>query len=153
MNSQTACPDLLIAIQSEAYGEASFRSAHWLSCGSKKAKAQALWQLEHQTKGRVTNYFKHHNLAVPNLTLASLKGRVIGLIFPVFPWRWVMKILLSETAPYLTVFKRLQAGACAQDRAFFDYLVDHEMALQKFAQLELDGRQAEALEAITALLD
>ena len=144
--------DLIITLESEAYGEASFRSAYYVSTGAKKRKAEALWQLEIQTKSRVLEYFEHNQLPIPSLKVALVKGSILGLIFPIFPWRLVMKIILQETEMFLEVFHRLEAQASEQDKSFFKYLVDHEVAIRRFAEQELENNPEQALQAITHLL-
>ncbi|KXJ54126.1 MAG: hypothetical protein AXW15_08715 [Neptuniibacter sp. Phe_28] len=145
--------DLIVTLQSEAYGEASFRSAYYVSTGVKKRKAKALWQLEIQTKSRVLEYFEHNQFPIPSLKVAAVKGSILGLIFPIFPWRLVMKIILKETEMFLEVFHRLEAQAPKQDKPFFKYLVDHEIAIRRFAVLELENSPEQALQAVTRLLD
>lgn len=144
--------DLIITLESEAYGEASFRSAYYISTGAKKRKAEALWQLEIQTKSRVLEYFERNQLPMPGLKIAAIKGSLLGLIFPIFPWRLVMKIILQETEMFLEVFHRLEAQASEQDKTLFKYLVDHEIAIRRFAELELQNKPDEALQAVTCLL-
>ncbi|WP_067984817.1 hypothetical protein [Neptuniibacter pectenicola] len=144
--------DLIVTLQSEAYGEASFRSAYYVSTGVKKRKAKALWQLEIQTKSRVLDYFEYNQLPIPDLKMAAIKGSFLGLIFPIFPWRLVMKIILKETEMFLDVFQRLEAQAPKQDKPFFKYLVDHEIAIRRFAELELENSPEQALQAVTCLL-
>ena len=145
--------DLIVTLQSEAYGEASFRSAYYVSTGAKKRKAEALWRLEIQTKSRVLEYFEHNQFPIPSLKVAAVKGSILGLIFPIFPWRLVMKIILKETEMFLEVFHRLEAQAPKQDKPFFKYLVDHEIAIRRFAVLELENSHEQALQAVTRLLD
>ncbi len=144
--------DLTITLESEAYGEASFRSAYYVSTGAKKRKAEALWQLEIQTKDRVLEYFERNQIPIPGLRIPAIKGCILGLIFPIFPWRLVMKIILKETEMFLEIFRHLEAQASEQDKPFFTYLVDHEVAIRRFAELELDNNPDEALQAITCLL-
>lgn len=145
--------DLKTTLSSEAYGEASFRSAFYISSGVKKRKAEALWQLEIQTKAQVEDYFERHNLAKPRFFWPVFKGTVLGLTFPILPWKIVLKIILKETEGYLQVFQHLAQQATAEEQGFFNYLVDHEVAIRRFAELELDNKPDAALEAITGLLD
>lgn len=153
MTHKQAHPDLQVALKSEVYGQASFRSAFWLSIGRRKTKALALWQLEQQTQAAVEEHFVRHRLARPNTTFESIKGAIIGVIFPLFPWPWVMKIMLRETEPFLAVFKRLQTNAEETDQPFFNYLVAHEVAIREFAMYELNKQPDQALSTITKLLN
>lgn len=153
MKLKKASKDLKITLTSEVYGEASFRSAFYISSGVKKLKAKALWQLEIQTKARVMDYFERHNLAKPNFFWPSLKGTVLGLTFPLLPWKIVLKIILKETEGYLQVFQHLAQQASTEEQDFFNYLVDHEVAIRRFAELELDNQPGAALNAITCLLE
>ena len=152
MVSRKPSKDLRITLESEAYGEASFRSAYIVSFGEKKKKAEALWQLEVQTKERVLDYFQKYNFSTPRLHWHTYKGRIIGLIFPVFPWKIVLRIILSETKYFLDIFRRLEDQATELDKPFFSYLVEHELAIRRFAELELQNEPEKALLAINCLL-
>lgn len=144
--------DIKTVYLSEVYGEASFRSAYGLSRGRKKVRAKALLDLERQTKARVLAYYRRNRIRVPASSMMALKGRLLGLVFPLFPWRWVLKIILHETEGFLLLFQRLAEQADEQEKDFFQYLVDHEIAIRRFAELELQGRPDAALTAITDLL-
>lgn len=144
--------DLLTALESEVYGEASFRSAYYVCFGAKKRKAEALWKLETQTRERIMAYYEENNLATPKLRLALIKGSIIGLIFPLFPWKLIQHIILKETEHYLTVFRRLESQADDNDKPLFRYLVDHEIAIRRFAEMELANKPEEAYYAIANLL-
>ena len=152
MQSKKTTTDLIIALQSEIYGEASFRSAYYVSAGAKKEKAQALWALEKQTKVGVLEYYRRHNIPLPRLVLPAIKGSLLGLIFPIFPWKIILHIIRKETDYYLHIFRRLEGQANEDDKAFFKYLVAHEVAIKQFAEFELDNKPDEALRSIKSLL-
>ena len=154
MGQHTASNDLLTALRSEVLGTTSFHMAYRLSFDrQKKAKARALWQLEAQTLERIEAYFEHQGLQRPALRGLQLGGYLAGLIFPLLPWRSILATTLKETAHYLSVFRRLAAEAAPEDRPLFDYVVAHEEAIARFAELELEGQPEQSLGAVVALLE
>ncbi|MFW1678364.1 hypothetical protein ACFVYJ_11370 [Pontibacter sp. JAM-7] len=152
MNKIKATKEMRTVFLSEVYGEAAFKSAFTLSSGDKKRKAGLLWQLESQTKQCVAEYYESENIGLPLSVLSSFKGKIIGAIFPFFPWRLVLNIILFETKGYFILFERLESQADEKHKAFFKYLVDHEIAVRVFAQQELDRNPEAAEQAIITLL-
>ena len=63
-----------------------------------------------------------------------------------------MQMLEDGTPPLLEVFERLEANASPNSVAFFSYVVAHERAIARFAQLERTGRHEESLEPIDSLI-
>ena len=146
--------DLVTALQSEVMGEAAFRSACLTSLdGAKRAKLRALWRLEAQTKQRIINHYQDNGIRMPGTGWLAMKSSLLGLLFHLSPWKMLIKSFLEETDKYLVVFRRLEAEAAEADKALFQNVVDHELAIQSFAQLESQGRGDASIEAVTALLE
>ena len=146
--------DLMTALRSEVLGTASFKTAYQLSFKrDRKAKARALWQLEAQTLERIEAYFESKGFARPRLRGLRLGGCLAGMLFPLLPWRSIMGTTLKETAHYLAVFRRLAEEASTSERPLFDYIVAHEEAIARFAELELKGQAEASIEAVVSLLE
>ena len=146
--------DLVIALESEVLGEAFFRSAYYSAFFlNRRNKAKVLWQLEAQTKKRILEYFKANDIEIPQLMPAAVKGSILGIFYPVFPWHIVLKEILKETKYYLEVFHRLEGQTAEKDKELFKYIVAHEVAIRRFAEIELVNSDNTSLKPIKALLD
>ena len=154
MTSSQPSADLVTALKSEVLGTASFHTAYRLSLSrNKRIKARALWQLEAQTLERIEQYYGQKGFRRPRYPHLQLGGLLAGLLFPVLPWRSIMGTTLKETGYYLDVFKRLAEQAPSGERALFDYVVAHEEAIARFAELELAGDSETSLRPVLALLE
>ena len=146
--------DLEIALESEVLGEAFFRSAYYTAFFSnRRNKVKALWQLETQTKKRIIEYFKVNSIKIPTLRWAAFKGSILGVFYPIASWHIVLKKIIKETEYYLAVFRRLEEQASEKDRDFFKYVIAHEVAIRRFAEIELINSGDRSLEPIEMLLN
>ena len=147
--------DLEIMIKGEFYGEAVFKVASKASLFNPqlKAKASTIAQLETQTKIRALDYCKNNGINAPKQTLDVVKGTIQGVFLPIVPWKMIMKIALKTIDDHLPVLYRLEKDASDQDKAFFHYLVKHELAIKHFVRMELANKPNESLDQIKALLD
>lgn len=50
-----------------------------------------------------------------------------------------MQLLEDGTKQFLQAFERLQQHSSPEDLASFTYVVEHELAIQRFAKLEQQG--------------
>ena len=92
-------------------------------------------------------------MAAPSPILEKLKGLVSGFVWALWiPRSFGMKFLRSDTDRALEVYRRLVRGAEEADRALFDYVVEHEMAIREFAEMELAGRGRQSIERAAALI-
>lgn len=147
-------PDLKIVLESEVLGETAFRLSYYLTFNPRRKQLmKALWALEAQTKNRLLAYFDKEGYQVPRTTGAWLKGLLYGLITPALPWSVTISATLKETDHFLAVFKRLLASAPEEDKAFFQYVVDHEVAIKRYAELESESPPGDSLTAVQALLE
>ena len=146
--------NLAIALKSEVLGEAFFRSAYYSAFFSnRRNKAKALWQLEVQTKKRIIEYFEVNGIKIPKLRWLAVKGSILGVFYLVIPRHIVLKEMLKETEYYLKVFHRLEELAAERDKKLFKYIVAHEVAIKKFAEIELANNGNNSLDPIKALLN
>jgi len=145
--------DLLLTLKGEAVGEASLRSAYFLSPQKHKEKVEALRKLEGQTKERVLEYFGKNDIEVPSLWVATTIGTLLGFLLPLIPWTLAMKKVLPVADKGIEVFRRMELQASEGDKEFFAYVVAHEVAIRRFAEMELEGSEQSSLEPVTALLE
>lgn len=148
-------PDLLAALKCEVLGEASLRTACLLTGNpARKRKIEVMRRLETQTRQRIVDYFHANDMAVPGLYGTVIKGTLLGLLFPLAPWSGIIKNTLAETDHYLGLFHRLEDQAAEEDKALFAYIVAHELAIKRFAELEADNAgELESISPMEALLD
>jgi hypothetical protein len=66
-------------------------------------------------------------------------------------WSAFLTALRSALPPFLADFERLRAIGVSDDPVLAD-LVAHERAIDRFAELELEGRHADALDVLEAHL-
>jgi len=145
--------DLLAALKCETLGEASLRVAACLTVNPKRRrKVEVMRQLETQTKNRILDYFNQNNIETPNLTGVVLKGAIFGVLFPLSPWEGIIKNTIKETEHYLELFNRLEFNAPEDDKELFKYIVAHEEAIKRFAELESQSCDSDTLKPMTDLL-
>lgn len=145
--------DLYEIYKSEVTGEALFQLAAKLSFNADhKHKWQVLAQLETQTKERYLDYTQKAGQSPKYPTGARLGGSIFGFLFGLMPWATAMKMLASGTPPLIKVFSRLSENAGTDDKAFFEYVLAHEQAIDRFAELEIAGDSANSLKPVLDLL-
>ena len=153
MSRKALPPDLKTALESEYLGEIAFRLSYYLTVDArKKALMKALWALEVQTKERLLAHCRQTGYRIPFGISARIKGLLYCLPTPALPWKITIDATLKETDHFLTVFNRLLDSAAETDRPLFQYVVDHEIAIQRFAELESQSPPGDSLAAIEALL-
>jgi hypothetical protein len=146
--------DLDLSVDSERVGEALFDTAARVVWSSeRREKWSALAELESQTYARLREYLEASGQSGSAGRAPGIRGRAMGLLLALLPWRVSMAALAMGTVRYLAAFRRLEAGAESElDRGFFSYLVAHEVAIASFARAELDGAAGRALSPVRALL-
>lgn len=139
--------------RSEVTSQVVFSLASKLSLSSeKKARWQTLARLEVQTRDRYLNYMNNLGISPRVPMSAKLTGVLLAILFAVLPWGVVMKLLRDGTPPLIVVFSRLARECDERDKAFFDYVLAHELAIEKFATLELAGDRENSIEPVLELL-
>ena len=153
MSGRQPSADLVTALESEVMGEAAFRSACYTCLNSdKRAKLRALWDLETQTKHSILAYYAEQGIQLPATGWLAFKSSLLGLLFHLAPWQKLVSTFLDETDKFLVVFRRLEEQASEADKPLFKAVVDHELAIQQFAELEAAGRGDESIAPVLALL-
>ncbi|MFV8047981.1 hypothetical protein [Mycobacterium sp. 48b] len=142
-------------VESEELGEsfALVAASH-----AREERQEEAWRtihaLEAQTNEATRKFLQHSGVCVkPTNRLAGTAGRFAAPPSVYWPWRVQLHSLRLATRRYLPVFQRLSDafyGTAHQD--FFEYVVDHEVAIIGFIERELAGKPA-SLDAIHRLLD
>jgi len=145
--------DLKEIYKSEVTGEALFSTAAALSLSlDKKRKWQQLARLETQTRERYLSYVRSTDEEARYPVVAKISGYLFGVVFALMPWRAAMEMLSAGTPPLIEVFCRLARNANENDQPFFQYVVQHELAIADFARRELVGAD-DSMKRITGLLE
>ncbi|WP_034279417.1 hypothetical protein [Alkanindiges illinoisensis] len=146
--------DLNKLLTSEILGEQLFKVAARLSSNPKQRKKwQVLAALETQTKDYFLDYLKQSQQHAKADAIAKLQASASGAALALLPWNMAMQLLEDGTKQFLQAFKRLQQHSSPEDLAFFTYVVEHELAIQRFAQLEQQGNIEHSLQPVLALID
>ncbi|ONG41409.1 hypothetical protein BKE30_04715 [Alkanindiges hydrocarboniclasticus] len=146
--------DLNKLLTSEILGEQLFKVAARLSAdASQRRKWQLLAALESQTKDYFLQYLKQSQQHAKADVIAKLQASASGAALALLPWKMAMQLLEDGTRQFLQAFKRLQQHSSPEDLAFFTYVVEHELAIQRFAQLEQQGHTEQSLQPVLALMD
>jgi hypothetical protein len=150
---QQPSKDLLDTLKGEVMGEAFFRTAGRMAWSRpQKDRLAKLAQLETQTKERLLEYCERNRLDTPSLSPLAFLGSLAGVTFLVTPWSTMLKQTATTTERYMKIYKRLADSADEADKALFEYVVAHEVAIQQFAVEELAGNHNKSLKPIDALL-
>ena len=144
--------DLAAIYRSEVTGEALFNTAAALTFSANKAKWLTLAALERQTRLRYLDFVAEQPGAARFPAGSLLLGYGFGVLFGLMPWRAAMNMLQSGTTPLIEVFTRLDEHADENSKAFFDYVLQHELAIDAFARAELAGKP-NAIEPVESLLE
>lgn len=153
MDKTRPSDDLVEALKCEVLGESSLRMAARLTLNTeRRQKVEVMRQLETQTKNRILDYFQRNNLEVPSMSGVVLKGTILGMLFPLSPWKGIVDNTIKETDHYLVLFNRLEENAAEKDKELFQYIVAHEEGIKRFAQLEQENSGVNTLKPMTDLL-
>ncbi len=147
--------DLARLVESEALGEAFFATAAHLSINEQERRAwSALRDLEVQTNAGVGSFIERAELpGSARNRVASAAGFSGSTGLRLVPFSTRLKVIRQGTKRYLPAFQRLaEHYAGTEDAAFFDYVVQHELAIISFTTDAL-AAQRNALEPVLRLLD
>ena len=139
--------------QGEVFGEALFNA--WLSKESdedKRYKLANLVQLETEMKARLRPLALKLGL---DLAQRDMREKVDAALngYSSMPWVQVMAKLRDGTAWYLERFKALaDAAADSHEAETMRIMVTHEVALNKFALLELAGSTENSIDEVVGQL-
>ncbi len=147
--------DLARLIESEALGVAFFATAAHLSLTEQERRAWgALRDLEIQTNAGVSSFV--HRAELPGGAgnrIASTAGFSGATGLRLVPFTTRLKVIRQGTNRYLPAFQRLaEHYAGTEDARFFDYVVQHELAIISFTTSALAAERS-ALDPVLRLLD
>ena len=147
--------DLARLVESEALGEAFFATAAHLSISEQERRAwSALRDLEVQTNAGVGSFIERAELpGSAKNRVASVAGFSGSTGLRIVPFSTRLKVIRHGTKRYLPAFQRLAEHFAGTEHAtFFDYVVQHELAIISFTSDAL-AEQRNALEPVLRLLD
>lgn len=134
--------------QGEVLGEAYFARMRELAADAQEQeKIDHLVRLERSTKEMLVPCMDR--LGLPTGSDQSVLASVAAL--DDYEWRSMLEGVRPVAAGYLVKYRRLAELVDAVDRPVADALVAHELALDEFCRLELEGRPEQSLERIRAL--
>lgn len=107
--------------------------------------------LEVKTKQKILDFYQKEGIKIPAYRSQALKGKLQGLAIP-WIWKKAMTETLKETDYFLASFTQLKAESDSKDAELFQFIIDHEKAIQSFARDELAGNVDESIHAVEALL-
>lgn len=143
---------LLDAYRGEVLGEALFGAmAETAADDAQREKLRALQHVEGQTASRLRVLVEASGIRTDD---ASAATDGVGLAAGVRdqPWLAFLANLRSALPAFLENFERLQTIGEPNDPILAE-LVAHERAIDRFAELEGEGRGADALAVLDAHLD
>jgi hypothetical protein len=147
--------DLRRIVESEELGESFFRAAANRAREEGHAEAwHALHRLEVQTNCGVRLFIEHTGTQLATThRLAEAAGTLGGAALNHLPWRMQLDSVRLATRRYLPAFQRLAAAFERSDhQPFFDYAVNHELAIISFTGRALSSQRA-PLDDVHRLLD
>lgn len=146
--------DLARLVESEDLGEAFFGAAVRTCAARERDTWDALHALETKTRDGVRRFIERSGVDVRSIApLAGTVGAFGGQALGRLPTHLALRAIKLGTRRYLPSFQRL-AGfyAATPDAPFFDFVVDHELAIIACADATLAG-VADALAPVVRLLD
>ena len=134
--------------QGEVLGEAYFARMRDLAQEpAQRDKIDYLVRLERSTKEMLVPYLKRHGLSTePNAEVVKAMSAIED-----FEWTRMLEGVRPVAADFLTKYRRLAELVGAEDAPATEALVAHELALDDFCRLELEGDADDSLTAIQAL--
>ena len=144
---------LLEAYHGELLGDALFGAmADAEADDAQREKLRALQQVEARTASRLRVLLEKAGIDVGDEQAPRADGVRMAEGVGDQPWLAFLESLRSALPSYLANFERLQSIGERDDPILVE-LVAHERAIDRFAELDGDGRSAEALAVLGAHLD
>lgn len=147
--------DVRRLVESEELGEAYFGTAARLARSEEQRRCwAALRDLEIRTNRAVARFVDRAELVVASTNRAArAAGTSAGAGGLLIPDAIHLRLLKAGTRRYLPAFRRLADYYRGTDNAsFFDYVVNHELAIIAYAEGALRGDR-NALDPVLRLLD
>lgn len=139
--------------EGEVIGEGLF-SRMLAACADEHRVAMAsLLQLESEAKVRLRPFLTRLGLSVVEDETKRAAGAEFASRLNAMSWPEAMRALAELSKPYFDRYRALEEAAPEADKAEVAFMVRHEGAVVRFAELEAVGRRGEALESVTRLLE
>ena len=143
---------ILLAWQGEQWGKAFFeRIAQATEDAGQRAKWEVLAELEEATGNRLLP------LLDPDAERPSAEGyRALDAAVDTYAklsWTEALEQMVPVLDPAIERFEKLLAMAPNEDRETVQILVDHEVALKRFAERELAGDPQTSLDPVRAVIE
>ena len=143
---------LLEAYRGELLGKALFGAmADTETDDTQREKVRALEQVEARTAARLRTLVEASGIDDDDQG-SQADGVQLAEAVRSQPWLTFLRDLRRALPAYLANFERLQSIGVPDDPILAE-LVAHERAIDRFAELEEDGRSADALAVLRAHLD
>jgi hypothetical protein len=137
----------------EVNGEASYAAAaRWTRSPDRRAKWQALADLETRMKRRIAVEIEALGGVATERALETWGGRVVGAVIAALPWRVMLRGLRLVTRHTTRFWQRLEGEHPDGNRRLLADLTAHERAQVEFAERELSGEGGHSLESVFAML-
>ena len=143
---------ILQAWQGEVWGNAFFeRLAATTDDAGQRAKWQVLAELEEATGNRLAPLVADTEEPPSVDAYRPLESAVAA--YAALPWGVAMARMMDILDPAIDRFRELLALAPAAERDTVQILLDHEIALKRFAERELAGDADTSLEPVRAVIE
>lgn len=140
------------AWQGELWGKAFFeRLATATDDAGQRVKWQVLAELEKVTGNRLAPLVDDAEESSSVDAYRPLESAVAA--YAALPWGVAMERMTTILDPAIERFRELLAQAPAEERDTVQILVDHEVALKRFAERELAGETDTSLDPIRAVIE
>ena len=143
---------ILQAWQGELWGKAFFeRLAAATDDAGQRVKLQVLAELEEVTGNRLAPLVADPEEPPSADAYRPLQSAVAA--YAALPWGVAMERMMTILDPAIERFRELLALAPAEERDTVQILVDHEVALKRFAERELAGDVDTSLDPVLAVIE
>ncbi|MCY3810701.1 MAG: hypothetical protein OXH15_02785 [Gammaproteobacteria bacterium] len=140
------------AWQGELWGQAFFeRLAAATDDADRRAKWLVLAELEEATGNRLAPLIADAEEPPAPDAYRPLESAVAA--YGALPWHVAMERMMTILDPAIVRFQELLAQAPAEERDTVQILVDHEVALKRFAERELAGEADASLDPVRAVIE
>ena len=138
----------------EIYGEALFSELAHLEGGTALApKWKTLAELEHVTGERLAPLVSRYGFDTEPPTEEVERGLATARELAEMPHADFMAFMEPYLKEVISSFEVLRDAAPADDRTTMQFLVDHEVALLRFVQLERSGADQDSTRDARALIE
>jgi hypothetical protein len=139
--------------QAEIVGEGLFST--WLAhCAREHADGMALLlQLEGEAKVRLRPFLWRLGLTLVEDESMRAAGSEVAEKLKDLPWREAMLELEQLVKPYLARYQALESAAPAADKTRIQFMVEHELTVLRYAELQAAGDTEGALQVVRSQLE